>query len=274
MTRIMSIPKKSPFPGMDPYIDAMGRWAGFHMDFLVRCSEQLNERLPGQYAATLNERIELIDEQATRLRRQALGPDVTVVHEPGAAAAYRSEHRSSVATLEPHTLPQDIQWLDLPKQLYVEITHLPDENVVTDIELLSPSNKRGGSKDRLAYLTKRKNLMMHRINLVECDLLLAGDRMPTLLPLPPGDYYGFITYGGSWHECDVYEWSLHDPLPTLPVPLRTEDGEVALDLAAAFAQTYEHGRYGRLLKYKDELLETLREADRAWAKELIHKSRE
>jgi hypothetical protein len=37
---------------MDPYIEAMQRWGDFHQEFLVRCREQLNERLPENYAAS------------------------------------------------------------------------------------------------------------------------------------------------------------------------------------------------------------------------------
>lgn len=43
----------SPFPGMDPYIEGTQRWADFHQEFLVRSREQLNDRLPENYAATL-----------------------------------------------------------------------------------------------------------------------------------------------------------------------------------------------------------------------------
>ena len=82
--------------------------------------------------------------------------------------------------------------------------------------------------------------------------------------LPAGDYYGFVTQGPDFDESDVYSWTIRDPLPTLPVPLRQKDGHSAVDLAAAFVQTYEHGRYGRVLQY-DTPPALLRESDRAWA---------
>lgn len=259
----------SPFPGMDPYIEALGRWPGFHMDFIVRCIDQLNERLPDQYVATIGERIELIDEQYSKLKTQITGPDVAVIRDRDKARAVDPAPKSLTATLTPRKLKHEIEWLDFPKQLYIEITHLPTENVVTDIELLSPSNKRAGSEDRLAYLTKRKNLLVHRVNVVEYDFLLGGARLPLPEPLPAGDYFAFVTCGPNWHEIDVYGWSVRDPLPTLPVPLLDEDGVVQLDLAAAFKQTYEHGRYGRLLRYDESVPLALADVDRTWAQEVI-----
>jgi hypothetical protein len=253
---------------MDPYIEILERWPDFHHDFLVRCRDQLNERLPDEYAATLGERIELIDQEAFRLKWRGIGPDVTVVHDPAWRRDGMARPSSPAVTLEPHTLPNDVRLVDLPTQLYVEITHLPDQKVITDIELLSPTNKRAGSRDRIAYLAKRQNLLLHEINLVEFDLLLRGERIPMPVALPPGDYHGFITRGSTLDESDVYSWSLRDPLPTLPIPLRPKDADAVIDLAAAFAQTYEHGRYGRLLRY-DTAPTLLAASDRAWAVAIV-----
>jgi hypothetical protein len=50
------------------------------------------------------------------------------------------------------------------------------------LEVLSPSNKSG--KGRQAYLAQRFEYRHHNINLVEIDLLLGGDRVPLLAPLP------------------------------------------------------------------------------------------
>jgi Protein of unknown function (DUF4058) len=260
----------SPFPGMDPYIESLNRWADFHNDFLVGCRAQLNERLPENYVATLDERIELVDEEDLHLTAKMVEPDVAVVHDPETSAEELQAARSAaaVATLEAHTLPQSVELLDFPKQVYVQITRLPDRKVITDIELLSPSNKRRGSEDRVAYLAKRKTLMVHRVNLVEIDLLLAGDRLPMLAPLPRGDFYTFITRAQDFHNCSVYGWSIRDVLPTIPIPLKAEDGAVPLDLAAAFARTYDQGRYGRVLSYSESPA-LLNESDRAWAADKV-----
>jgi len=249
---------------MDPFIEAAGIWSTFHHAFLTACHDQLNERLPESYVATLGERVQLVDEDELGVTSRITLPDVAVVRTSPAPRSAKPESSAS-ATLEPSTLPQASEWLDEPKQIFVQVVHVPERRVVTDIELLFPSNKRHGSEDRAAYLGKRKSLLRHEVNLVELDLLLGGERLRMLAPLPVGDYFAFVTRWQTARECDVYAWTIRSPLPTIPVPLKAEDGAVALDLAAAFGRTYEAGRYQRVLRYSGELATGLSEADRQWA---------
>ena len=48
----------SPFRGVDPFIEASGRWVGFHYVLITHCSELMNERLPGNYLAVVDKRLE------------------------------------------------------------------------------------------------------------------------------------------------------------------------------------------------------------------------
>jgi hypothetical protein len=259
----------SPFPGMDPFIEFQQKWADFHADFLVGCREQLNQRIPSNYLANLGERIQLVDEdeRGEMVSSAVVLPDVAMVRD-GAGAGRASQSTRGTATLEPLTLPQG-EWIEPPTQPYIQITYVPEKRVVTDIELLSPSNKRAGTEDRIAYLAKRKHLLRHQVSLVELDLLLKGQRLQLLAPLPEKDYFAFVTRAQTPRQCDVYSWSLRDLLPEIPIPLRTEDGDVSLDLAAAFVQTYERGRYNRALKYNQRPWGFTNEQDREWADELL-----
>jgi hypothetical protein len=54
------------------------------------------------------------------------------------------------------------------RETWIEIRRLPDLELVTVIELLSPTNKAGTG--RLEYLEKRHELHTRRVNLVEIDL--------------------------------------------------------------------------------------------------------
>lgn len=109
--------------------------------------------------------------------------------------------------MEPLTIENEIELHDLPRQSFVEITYLPQQRVVTEIELLSPSNKRKGD-GRTAYLAKRRDLVLREINLIEHDLRLGGERLPLRRELPPGDYYGLNTCGPNWDKTNVYSWTL------------------------------------------------------------------
>jgi hypothetical protein len=100
--------------------------------------------------------------------------------------------------------------------------------------------------------------------LVEIDLLLQGRRLPVIEPLPPGDFYAFISRGDRRPRCEVYPWSIRRPLPKLPIPLKAPDADVILDLAKAFETTFDGGRFEQNLLYKKPIPATLSENDQAW----------
>jgi hypothetical protein len=254
---------------MDPYIEASGAWSVFHFSFISECGRYLNQRLPPNYVATLGDRIELVSEEDLDLAIRPVGPDVAVSYDPhraGKRAPAASE--TPVAMLEPKRLSQDIEWLDEPKQLYVQVRRAPELQVVTEIELLSPSNKRKGGEDRAAYLAKRRALFRHGVNLVEIDLLLGGERLKMRDPFPAGDYFGFVTHAKNAHLCDVYPWSLRTKLPAMPVPLKEDEGQVSLDLASVFDATYDDGRFDMVVAY-GEPPAMLSDSDRSWAVEQL-----
>ena len=85
------------------------------------------------------------------------------------------------------------------------------------IELLSPSNKNLGD-DRNKYLGKREQIQASTAHLVEIDLLRGGARLPTVEPLPSGDYYAYVSRGDRRPTVEVYHWWLRDRLLDVPVP--------------------------------------------------------
>lgn len=262
----------SPFPGMDPYIEARDRWPDFHHSFIHECRAAINAQLPDNYVATINERVQTIALEDGGKRASL--PDVSVnldLGRPPARGEGGGGGGGGVATLEPLTLPQSVQWLDEPTEGYIEIFHLPNHTLVTGIEVLSPSNKV--NPGRATYLAKRLDLLHHGVNLVEVDLLRGGRRIPLLAPLPPGDYFAFVTRWGSFDKCDVYAWSVRRALPTIAIPLKAGDADVRLDLAAAFTATYDVGRYGRVLQYDKPADLALDEADAAWAASTVGQSK-
>jgi hypothetical protein len=115
---------------------------------------------------------------------------------------------------------------------------------VTVIELLSPANKRAGADGRREYLRKREQILQSTVHLVEIDLLLKGERLPTVEPLPEADYYAFVSRSEYRPAVEVYYWRRDERMPTIPVPLLREDGEVYLDLQAVYEETYRRARYG------------------------------
>jgi hypothetical protein len=270
----------SPFPGVDPYVELMADWVGFHNAFMVYSSEQLNRVLPRQYVATLDAGIRFDGpddndggaggSRAGRSRR----PGVVVSNQtappefpPGPAGL--PSVAAAASEVGAVTLLQEDPAEDEIREVFIEIVRVPDRLLVTTIELLSPSNKVPGSDDRAAYLLKRRQLLHDGVNVVDVDLLLRGERLPMLQPLPAGDFFAFVSRAQERTHCRVYPWSIRQPLPTIPIPLLPGDGPAPLALADAFSRNYDAGRYAQLIRYDKLGPPTgLSAADAAWAADI------
>jgi Protein of unknown function (DUF4058) len=149
------------------------------------------------------------------------------------------------------------------RETRIDILHRPDRNLVAVLEMLSPANKTGDGFQE--YRAKRKAILQQKVHLVELDLLVGGNRMPHLMPLPAGDYFAFVSRADNRPNCEVFSWPVRDPLPTIPIPLTAPDADVHIDLAKVFQATYERGRYGRSLRYGQPPLAPLSQDDARWA---------
>ena len=253
---------KSPFPGMDPYLEDQGRWPDFHSRLITYACDALSGGLPDDYVAQMGEEVRVVTwrEGHDKLMR----PDVAVVRPFGAipSAPAGGTAVATLATLEPVAIPF-ASAVDEVRDTWIELRRLPDERLVTAIEILSPTNK--GSSGLPEYLDKRDRLREERVNLVEIDLLIAGRRLPMARPLPLGHFYALVSRTTKPEIADVYAWSIAHPLPKIPVPLEAPDPDVFLDLADVFALAYQRGRYARLINYDKPLELPLHPQDKAWA---------
>jgi len=252
----------SPFPGMDPYLEASGYWEDFHDSFLTDVRNALRASLPSAYSVYIQERVTSIA-LPDKERRHSV-PDIGVT----APDSYRPA--GGVATAPVTTVVPIVLELDLEEsatETYLEITRRSDRKLITVIELLSPSNKE--SPGAPVYLAKRAALLNQYVHVVEIDLLLRGARLPMRRPLPPGDYYAFVSRADQRPKCEVYAWGVRSPLPVIPVPLMAPDPDYLLDLGALFRLTYETGHYARELNYTGDPTPFLRPADQDWAKSLL-----
>ena len=135
----------------------------------------------------------------------------------------------------------------------------------------SPVPLRGGD-GRREYLEKRQAVLRSGTQLVELDLLRGGERLPTVEPLPAGDYYAFVSRVPHRPRVAAYAWTLRDPLPTIPVPLAGADPEVELDLQAVFNTVYDRTGYDYSLDYQRAAEPPLAESDVAWVQQVLASS--
>jgi hypothetical protein len=255
---------KSPFPGMDPYLEDPAFWEDFHRRFIAHCADALSEQLPAAYEARIDERVRLVDASSEPERRVL--PDIAVIRQPHArpGAAGSRGSGGGVATLEPVAIPMAVT--AEVRDVWIEILHRPERSLVTVIELLSPSNKAGAGFGQ--YLEKRRAVLDRGAHLVELDLLVGGQRVPLLKPLPAGDYHAFVTRQDHLPYVDVYTWSVRDPLPAVPVPLRAPDPDLLLALGGLLGHTYERAHYAHSLRYAEPPRAPLSPVDAAWAQSL------
>src|SRR5580704_9755101 len=187
----------SPFPGMDPYLEDPAYWSDFHASFLLYLRDTINEGLPANYEARIDEKVNLVETVPDRIK--LLEPDLALSQDrpslPGVIAA------TATATLEPVTIPH-LFIEEEQHERWIEILHRPERSLVSVLELLSPANKEEPGLHR--YGDKRLALLHQEVHLVEVDLLLSGRRLPLRRPLPPADYYVLISRGDQRPNCQVY----------------------------------------------------------------------
>ncbi len=251
----------SPFPGMNPYLEQSDCWQDFHQRFLVHASEYLSNQLGSNYLVKVETRLilhEIPDDE-----RSFFG-----IADIGVASAYSSEStEGGVALLESPvslTLPE----FEEEKQTYLEIRDRRNRRVITVIELVSPSNKKGNDRD--VYLSKRLQILRSQTHFVEIDLCRGGPR-PSMPELPVCDYYALVGQNTNRRRIGFWPIGLRDPLPILPIPLDGDTPPARLDLKAVLDQTYDAARYGNYI-YQEAPDPPLSVADEAWAKTILSAS--
>jgi hypothetical protein len=155
-------------------------------------------------------------------------------------------------------------------QRLVEIVALgAPEQVVTAIEVLSPSNKTPGD-GREEYRRKQARYLRSTVHLLEIDLLRAGKHTVAAsedaLKRRAGrwDYVISLHRAGEGAESDAWTRTVRDPLPTVPVPLTDGHPDVPLNLQEIVAHVWAAGPFRRAIDYTQSPEPPLRSEDAAW----------
>jgi Protein of unknown function (DUF4058) len=254
----------SPFPGMDPFIENQ-IWEDFHHALIEVIREALIPQTRPHYVVRVEERV-YVEHEPSSLP-MFIRPDVTVLERTGSEHPPESTAAATTVSITPVLLHLPVP--ERIREAFLMIRERETMEVVTVIEVLSPGNKRAGSDGRREYLRKREEVLLSYTHLVELDLLRGGERLPTIEPLPQGDYYAFIRRRQQRLQAEVYAWSLRQSLPSIPVPLAEADADVVLDLHAIFNTVYNRTGYDYSLNYRRVIEPPLTNADNAWAQQLL-----
>ena len=248
---------RSPFPGMDPYLENPGRWGGVHNGLIAAIRADLNRRLGPRFVADADATVYVV----TPDDRRWVYPDVFVIETRqavGAGVGARIEAPVQVLIDGPETFSQP----------YVVIRDTSDLDVVTLLEVLSPINKAPAtSRARSDFLRKRAETFASRTHWVEIDLLRSGERTPQVREV--GDYCVLVKRSGT-AVAGVWPIGLRDRLPTIGVPLRDDADDLPLDLQVLLDQVWTDGRYADLVDYAGPPPPpALNAADARWAAEQV-----
>lgn len=231
----------SPFPGMDPYLEAPDMWEDFHADLATKIRSQLTPHLRPRYVAVLTPQV-TYDEvliQETRLVK----PDVGIVQVDDGAVGVEA------VTIAPAPLTGRVALEVAIRSQSIEVRESDSGMLVTAIEILSPVNKRRGHDAYRNYLRKRRNLLRSEIHLLEIDLLRGGSRPPLETPLTDAPYFIFLSRSERRPAIEIWPLTLQDSIPTLPVPLFSPDADVPLDLGQAIQTVYDEAAYDLRIDY-------------------------
>ncbi len=248
---------KSPFPGMDPYLEK--HWEDVHSRLIGYVADALQPQLPDDLIARIEEKVYVEDEKDREIRK----PDVRVVDAP--VSWQPSPGESSTAVLDAPVRLEPVG--DPIKHRSVLIYDSSGKRIVTAIEILSPWNKARGREVR-KYLAKRDKFVDSNTNLVEIDLVRAGNwrRMIGEYSVPEplrSTYRVTITMPDDEGPLHYAIW-LHSKLPTIRVPLRPAEEPIKLNLQELIEKVYVMGRYNRI-DYSEPCEPPLKGADATWA---------
>ena len=233
--------QSSPFPGMDPFIEGYG-WASFHLNFIANTMRNLAPRLPDRY--TIAAEMGIIAKDLIEGEDRFYRPDISTAETP----IKSSYPTTGVAAINPPTVYAS---LSDTRQRTLTIRTVDDAELVTAVEVLSPVNKQGTGL--AAYRRKRDELIHNEVNLVEIDLLRGGTP-PFLAQDWPEGTYRIQAVEAIADMVGFWAVSLDEALPTIGVPLLSQDGVLPLDLQAVFTEVYRFGLYDRSLHYTIEKL--------------------
>jgi hypothetical protein len=268
------MPMKSPFPGMDPYIEACGLWEGFHERLIHKIDEALARILPRGYTTHIGVRGYVVMMEEEGKSEQLAKPDVAVTQRShtrkprgkkgGTAVAESGEYAGSVS--------MQAFIAERFRETFVEIYLQGEERMlITSIEILSPSNKRPATEGWKEYERKRQAMLFGQCNFIELDLLRGGRKMPMRTRWPEAPYSLLVSWQMKAPYCRVWPAHFNSPLPAIPVPLLYPEPDLRLDLQPLIDEIYALGRYDELVNYDRPLEPALPDEDTAWVREQLRR---
>lgn len=251
-----------PFPGMDPYLEHPGLWPDVHQRMIVAIADALAPALRPRYRVAVEQRVYVANMEGFFFLGR---PDVSVLStKPPARPTVSS--LASIAVVEP--IPVEIPLPDRLREGYLEVRDVATGEVVTVLEVLSPTNKRPGEGRRL-YEEKRLQVLGTRTHLVEVDLLRGGEPMAMRGNSHGRHYRILVSRSERRPRADLYAFDLPQPIPSFSLPLREGDEEPPVDLGALLHDLYDRAGYDLAVDYAADPVPPLEGDAAVWVDKLL-----
>ncbi len=234
---------KSPFPGMDPWLEGY-IWPDVHSHLARVFAELLAPQIAPKYVARID--IATIMDNDPESEIGITYPDVEVMErrnmmeEP--IATYGNAALTEPTIITPYKLPITLR---LP---IVEVRDTAHNRLVTAIEILSAVNKR--NPNLADYRKKVQDLHTNGVHVIEIDLLRRGTRPYSSKKTP--SHYQVMLLRAKKSNAAIWAVNVQDKLPVLPVPLLAPDPDVVLDLGKAMDMIFERSLYHLSIDYTKE----------------------
>ena len=236
--------QSSPFPGMDPYLEA-DMWPDVHHTLATYIREAIAPQIAPKYVAKV---------EPTIIKDRSADQDIGIMYPDVALLEQRDRSEGTVPSrLRSSATPATLS-LPLLAEVKVRIPtiylyDLKQQQLITAIEILSPVRKR---EPQLSdYRRKRKDLRQAGVHLLEIDLIRRGQPPFQHAQLPPCDYR-VIMERADQVRSDIWALDLTDPLPILPVPLLEPEADVTFDLGQIFQDLYRRSYYHQAIDYQSD----------------------
>jgi hypothetical protein len=246
---------------MDPYLEQPWLWPDVHNSLIAALRDDLAPQLRPRYYAAIEERTYTGEPGDLVFAGRA---NVAVVR----PAVVRETNESVLLNDGAGGVVVDIALPDVLRETYLEVRSTDTGQVVTVVEILSPSNKRPG-EGREQYMRKRNMITGTLTNLVEIDLLRYGEPMPVQRWSGRSDYRIVISRGRYRPKSLLIPFNVRQPIPSFCLPLVLGDTEPTVDLNRLLHALYERGSYDLRLNYRADPEPPLEPEDAAWAAQLL-----
>jgi Protein of unknown function (DUF4058) len=250
---------QSPFPGMDPYLEG-NLWTSVHALFVPRLATQLNHVLRPKYIALPERKYTSGTLDEVMITSAKMVPDIAIRR-----TRARTGELAVATAMAPSVRLRTHRKTKVP-HYRIEIRDVNNRQLVTAIELLSPTNKGSG---RNQYLRKRRRFLHSTAHLLEIDLHHQGKRIPLDDPYPPAAYYVLLNRARKRSVTEVWPIQFDEPLPIVAVPLLKGDADVPLDLQMALTTIYDAGGFDLAIDYREPPDVELSVEESAWLHELL-----